>query len=182
MCEIKAKDPVDLAGRIRAPRLARLYAYWLERKAGRRFPRRRDIDPLDFSYLLGNVMLVEVQHAPLRFVVRLHGSEMAERARYDLTGKRIDGLPDAQYRAYVLDRCTRLVAAGEPLVVQYDRVLDDRRQRYEALWLPFSEDGDAVTMLLCALIYEPDAGPRPAKAGFAAAGHASAARPPVTNP
>jgi hypothetical protein len=28
-------------------------------------------------------------------------------------------------------------------------------RRYEALWLPFSDDGHNVTMLLCALIYEP---------------------------
>ncbi|HEX3498365.1 MAG TPA: hypothetical protein VHT04_03490 [Stellaceae bacterium] len=33
-------------------------------------------------------------------------------------------------------------------------MLDGRRRNYEALWLPFADDGSAVTMLLCALIYE----------------------------
>jgi hypothetical protein len=33
-------------------------------------------------------------------------------------------------------------------------VLDGRRRTYEALWLPLADDGSAVTMLLCALVYE----------------------------
>jgi len=33
----------------------------------RRFPARADIDPLDFGYVLGHVMLLDVLRDPLRF-------------------------------------------------------------------------------------------------------------------
>lgn len=151
--------------------LARFYEYWLARKAARRFPARRDIDPLDFPYLLGRLMLVDVLHEPLRFRVRLHGSELASRAGYDLTGKFVDELPIHGYRNYVLAQCKSVVEAGEPRVVRNNRVLDERPWCYEALWLPFSDDGEAVTMLACALIYHHDREYR----GYAAAAQARVA-------
>ena len=49
----------DIADGIRDARLQRLHAYWTERKGDRRMPARRDIDPLDFPYLLGNIMLLD---------------------------------------------------------------------------------------------------------------------------
>src|ERR1700732_5175329 len=151
------RQSADVSGEIRAERLLRFYRYWLERKGARPFPPRRDIDPLDFDYLLGNVMLVDVLSDPLRFRVRLHGSNMVMRAGYDLTGKLVDDLPIPEYRTYVIERCKDLVKRGTPLVVQHDRVLGGQPQRYEALWVPFSSDGTRVTMLLCALIYMVDA-------------------------
>jgi hypothetical protein len=151
------RQSADVSSEIRDERLLRFYLYWLEHKGARRFPSRRDIDPLDFDYLLGNVMLVDVLSDPLRFRVRLHGSNMVMRAGYDLTGKLVDDLPIPEYRKYVIERCKGMVRTGTPLVVQHDRVLGGQPQRYEALWLPFSSDGTQVTMLLCALIYMVDA-------------------------
>jgi hypothetical protein len=136
------------------PGLLRLYEYWLARKGARRLPSRRDIDPLDFPYLLGNIMLLDVVREPLRFRVRLHGTEMARRAAYDLTGKMLDELPISDYRSYVIQRCASVVESREPAFVEHDRVLDGRRRRYQALWLPLSEDGETVSMLLCALVYQ----------------------------
>jgi hypothetical protein len=148
--------PAGISAEIRDKRLLRFYRYWVERKGARRFPSRGDVDPLDFRYLLGDVMLVDVNRDPLRFRVRLHGSDMVMRAGYDLTGKYLDELPIPEYRKYVVERCKGLVKTGMPLVVQHDRVLGGQPQRYEALWLPFSSDGTQVTMLLCALIYMTD--------------------------
>lgn len=136
------------------PPLQRLYDYWRERRRDRRYPKRCDIDPLDFAYLLGNVMLVDVLRNPLRFRMRVHGSEMTRRSRYDLTGKFLDELPIADYRNYVIDRCTKLVETGEPALVHGERVLDGRRHRYEAVWMPLSENGADVSMLLCGLVYK----------------------------
>jgi hypothetical protein len=155
----RAPEPVarpagDLAEGIREARLRRLYAYWLERKGERRMPARRDIDPLDFPYLLGHIMLIDVVREPLRFRVRLHGTALVKLSAYELTGKLLDELPNTAYRAYAIERCRGLVASGEPAIVHHDRVLDGRRRNYEALWLPLSDDGSIVTMLLCALIYE----------------------------
>ena len=145
---------LEPAAGIRDPRLARLYAYWLDRKGSRRFPARRDLDPIDLRYILGHLLLIDVVPGPRRFRVRLHGSEITARVHYDLTGKFLDELPDPVYRDYVLRRCGGLVASGEPLVIRRDRSIDGRLRPYEALWLPFSEDGANVTMLVCALLYD----------------------------
>jgi hypothetical protein len=143
----------SLAAKIRHPRLRRFYDYWLGKCGGRRFPSRREIDPLDFPYVLGDLMLVDVLGDPPRFRARLHGANLATRAGYDMTGKWLDELPRPEYRTYVLERCRSLVASGEPLVVIHDRILDDRLSRYEALWLPLSGDQVHVDLLICALIY-----------------------------
>jgi hypothetical protein len=145
----------DLSRELVEPRLRRLYDYWCARRQGRRFPARRDLDPLDFRYVLGHVMLIDVLREPLRFRFRLHGSEIVGRVHYDLTGKLLDELPDSEYRAYCLERCRGLVETAEPLRTVQNRELDGRIHRYEALWLPLSDDDARVTMLMCALIYQP---------------------------
>jgi hypothetical protein len=40
------------------------------------------------------------------------------------------------------------------LLVWHDRTLNGKARRYEALWLPLSDDGQHVTMLLAAMIYD----------------------------
>lgn len=149
-----AADILRLPEALANPGLRRLYLYWHEKKGDRRFPARSDIDPLDFAFVLGHVMLLDVLRNPLRFKVRVHGTEMVMQAGYDLTGKFLDDIPIGDYRQYVLERCEGLVRSGAPLGLWHNRTLDGRRRRYEALWLPFSDDGENVTMLLCALIYE----------------------------
>jgi hypothetical protein len=139
---------------IQNARLRRLYAYWLEKKEQRRFPSRKDIDPVDFPYVLGHVILVDVMRDPLRFRVRVHGTEMVAKAGYDLTGKFLDDHPITEYRRYVMERCEGLVRDGEPLLVRNERSLDGKPRRYEALWLPLSDDGRHVTKLLAAMVYD----------------------------
>jgi hypothetical protein len=145
----------DRFSEISKPRLQKFYSYWLARKGSRRFPSRRDIDPLEFGYLLPDMMLVDVLRVPMRFRVRVHGTEMVRRAHYDLTGKLLDDLPTTDYRNYVIERCRQLVETGEPTLVHYNRMLDGRHHRHEAIWLPLSEDGVSVTQLICGLVYEP---------------------------
>ncbi len=151
-------EPVEArltdSARIDDSRLRRLYEYWLAKRGTRRFPARTDIDPLDFPYILGNVMLLDVVRDPLRFRVRVHGTEMVMRAGYELTGKFLDDLPITDYRLYVRERCEGLVRDGEPLLIRHNRALDGNTRRYEAIWLPFADDGERVSMLLCALIYD----------------------------
>src|SRR5438874_7142937 len=41
-----------------------LFRSWLQRKGGRRFPSRRDIDPVEIRYVLGWVMLIDALRDP----------------------------------------------------------------------------------------------------------------------
>jgi len=138
--------------KIEAPSLRRLYAYWNERRQGREFPSRRDIDPLDFPYVLGHLMLLDVLHAPLRFRFRVYGTRLAARVGYDMTGKMVHDLPNAAHRAALLERCGELVKHRGALATLGENVIGEHVFPYEALWLPFSDDGRNVTMLMGGLI------------------------------
>jgi len=54
-------------------------------------PRRRDFDPLAVPHLLGHLMIVDVLREPLRFRVRLYGTEIAALTEQEWTGCLVDG-------------------------------------------------------------------------------------------
>ena len=151
-----ARVPLVMAAlldKIETPCLRQLYAYWDERRQGREFPARSDLDPLDFRYALGHVLLLDVLADPLRFRFRLHGSLLAERAGYDMTGKLADDLPDPTNRQGLIERCRGLVEARQPLAVINERILGRRRFGYEAVWLPLAKDGRTIDMLMGGVVY-----------------------------
>src|SRR6266851_7668587 len=147
---------------IETPDLQRLYAYWEGLRRGREFPARRDIDPLDFRYALGHVMLLDVLHQPLRFRFRLHGTALTLRAGYDMTGKLADELPNAKNRAMLIERCRTVVEQRRPLAMTDNRLLGRSTLWFEVLWLPLAEDGSTISMLMGALYYRDE----PAETGL----------------
>lgn len=116
-------------------------------------PSRGHIDPVGFAFALGNVILVDVRHDPLRFRFRLHGSKLLQEVGYDLTGRMLDELPDTAYRQLTETSFTAVVRSAEPFHAQRDLVMDGRRRTYETLILPLSADGAQVDMLLVGLFY-----------------------------
>lgn len=143
----------DVLDQIEAPVLRRLYRYWEGKRGTREFPARRDLDPVEFSYALGIILLIDVLREPLRFRFRLHGTTLALRAGYEMTGKMVDDLPGEENRALLLERCHQIVATRKPLSIHGDRRIDGHRRRYETLWLPLGPDDGAVDMLFGALYY-----------------------------
>ncbi|HVC55165.1 MAG TPA: PAS domain-containing protein [Stellaceae bacterium] len=136
------------------PRLQRLYDYWCERRGERRFPARADLDPLDLAYLMGNLILIDVVDGdPPGFFIRLHGTNLVQRAGYELTGKTLGELPISEFRELATQTFRHVARTGEPFRGYRDRVLDDRSHHYETLILPLSKDGERVDMLLAGLIY-----------------------------
>ena len=135
------------------PLLRRLYDYWNEKRGERRMPSRADIDPVEMRFILGSLMVADVLRGPLRFFVRLHGTELARRSGYELSGKMLDELPQPQFRALTHRSWTKAVDTRAPFHAIRDRVLDGRSARYEALILPLSRSGDEVDMLLVGIRY-----------------------------
>jgi len=137
------------------PKLRQLYAYWLEKGGAHGLPTRVDMDPVDLRFAIGNLLLIEViEGQPLRFHIRVHGTNLSERVRFDLTGKMLDELPQVEFRNISQQSFTTVATSKQPLHAQRDCVLDDRRRRYETIILPLSSDGDRVDMLLCGLFYD----------------------------
>ena len=143
----------EIPAEIEAEELRRLYAYWLSRRAGRRYPARRNIDPLDFRYLMGRIVLIDVLRAPLRFRIRLQGVEVVKYFRRDLTGKTFEDIARPELRAFMLHRAKELVEAGEPHFARRELVKDDRALRFEVAVLPLADDGFTIDMVLLAIIF-----------------------------
>jgi hypothetical protein len=139
------------------PKLRRLYEYWSERRGDRKWPTRADLDPIDMRFVLGNVILAEVlPETPPRYRIRLHGTTLAQRVGYDLTGKMLDDMPVPEFRDMSRRSFDKVVRTGEPLHVIADRMVDDRMQHYESILMPLSNGGQQVDMLLIGLVYGGD--------------------------
>ena len=144
----------DLASSMTDDAIRRLYFYWNAKRGSRRFPARRDIDPIEFTYILGWVILADVTYDPLRFYIRLYGSELARRAGFDITGTWLDEHPQPAFREYVDTAWRATVERGEMTHGFFDRWVDDRRFHYESLRLPLSSDGKTIDMLLVAIRHQ----------------------------
>ena len=139
------------------PKLQRLYDYWLTTRGARTMPSRTDIDPIDMTFIIGNVILIDVLAGePPDFRIRLHGTNLVDRVRYDLTGKMLDDMPEAEFRDLTRRSFTKVATSRAPLCAQRDRVLDGRLRRYETVIMPLSADDKIVDTLICGLIYDDD--------------------------
>jgi len=141
---------------IRHPKLRQLYAYWDGKRGERPMPARADLDPVDIRFVLGDVVLADViDGEPPRFRIRVHGSNLVDRVHSELTGKMLDEMPAPEFRDLVTRSFRKVVRTKEWLHVLAARLLDGRMQRYEAIILPLSSDGERVDRLIVGMIYEP---------------------------
>ncbi|HTW51624.1 MAG TPA: PAS domain-containing protein [Stellaceae bacterium] len=141
---------------IKHPRLRQLYDYWNGKRGDRRMPARADLDPLDIRFAIGDVVMADVIDGdPPRFRIRLHGTNLAERTNFDLTGKMLDDMPAPEFRELVTRSFRKVIRSHEPLHALAERLLDDRMQHYEAIILPLSRDGERVDRLMVGMIFEP---------------------------
>ena len=142
---------------IRSPILRRLYDYWDGKRGARRMPSRADLDPLDITFAMGNVILADVtDDTPPRFYIRVHGTNLVERAGYELTGKMLDELPVTEFRSLARKSFAHVSRTGDMMHADNDRILDGRLRRYETIIMPLSTDGSRVDRLLIGLVYDDD--------------------------
>jgi hypothetical protein len=88
--------------------------YWDSKRAGRRMPSRRDIEPTEILDLLPYVVLVDVEREPLDFRYRLVGTAVAARFGHDRTGGRC--APPAEPRQRVWKTAVRILEEKRPIV------------------------------------------------------------------
>jgi hypothetical protein len=135
--------------------LRRFFDYWLAKKGSREMPTRADLDPLDFAYALGHLILVDVERDPMRFRFRLYGTALTNFFRDgDYTGKYADELLPPDYAPYVVELYRTAVQARIPRYARRDLVMNNQRLSYDALTLPLADpDNPAdIAMLVVLLI------------------------------
>lgn len=130
------------------PDIRLVLEYWQNKRAGRIMPSRADIEPSDLRRFLPHITLVDVVDDPRRFVYRLVGTSEVKLRGYDPTGKPVAeayfaSSADEALRQYEITKTTR---APHYIADPFQTV--DRFVGEEDLFLPLSNDGAAVNMIM----------------------------------
>jgi hypothetical protein len=104
-----------------SPILHEIHQYWLGKRGGRVLPPWSDIDPIEIPRLLPNLIVVGVEHGPLRFLFRLVGSLVIE-FRGNVTGPHVDDVPwnTPETRASVQESYALAVEQRTPVFVELE--------------------------------------------------------------
>lgn len=129
-------------------KLIELYKYWDQKRGQRSFPARADLDPLEFSYALGVVSLVDFVTRSRRYKYRLVSTALSTRLGYDMTGKWLEEIPDEEMRRYVKDFYNTVIYVRAPIYEKSERTFDHQIWKHEALALPLSDDDENINMIL----------------------------------
>jgi hypothetical protein len=143
---------MEIPQEIVTPPLRRLYEWWVAHHRDGKLPSRRQIDPFDLKFLLGNLMIIDVKHEPLRFHFRLIGTNLVDRMRRDWSGKPLDTYPDAEFREHLQKSYEEVVKGGRPVANTRRLLVDGRYYRYDGLILPLSTDGSVIDALLVGIV------------------------------
>jgi len=136
------------------PALQQLHAYWESRRgADRPYPARDQIDPLDLRFILGSLILLDVEPQPLRYRYRLFGSDIARRQGFDMTGKYLDQHPWPELAAMARETYGQVLASGKPSLIRRHGLIDDQYVDHVSLILPLGHA--KVEMLLAGVVFTP---------------------------
>lgn len=135
------------------PVLQQLHAYWDARRADRPYPARDEIDPLDLRFILGSLILVDVEAEPRRYRYRLFGSDIARRQGFDMTGKYLEQHPWPELAAMARQTYGEVIANGEPSLIRRHGLLNDQYVDHVSLILPLGHS--QVEMLLAGVVFTP---------------------------
>jgi hypothetical protein len=138
---------------LKHPLLLQLHAYWDAKRASRPYPSRNDVDPLELKFILGSLILLDIETEPLRYRYRLFGSEIARRQGLDMTGKYSDQHPWAEFAARTREVYGQVVADGQPRLIRRQGVIGDQYVDHQTLVLPLGQS--RVEMLLAGVIFTP---------------------------
>lgn len=131
--------------------LGDLLRYWqLVGRGG--VPARADVDPADIPKLLSNVILIDVQRAPIRFQARLCGTEVDRLLGRNFTGCYLDDMTAGYFERDILLDYAEVVLHKMPKVTRRS-ILTGKNSwlHYQRLLLPLSSDGWTVDKLIGAM-------------------------------
>lgn len=135
------------------PVLQQLQAYWDTRRGGRLYPPREDIDPLDLRFIIGSLLLVDIEPEPLRFRYRLFGTDVAQRQGFDMTGKYLEQHPWQELAAMARQTYVDVMGSGAPALIERHGLIDEQYMHHQSLVLPLGHD--RVEMLLVGVVFTP---------------------------
>lgn len=131
----------------------RLLDYWLDLKAERELPETVEIDPVDFSFALGDILLVEylANRQDLRY--RVYGTNVTKFSGFDLTGKPISSsdIPARSRTFYLATYKAAALRRAPVFTVNFPSLRETLRQ-WNRLVLPFAGADGEVDRFLVGII------------------------------
>ncbi len=141
--------------RLDKPILQQLQAYWDEKRGSRPYPGREDIDPLELRFIIGHLILVDIEPSPLRFRYRLFGTAIVQRQGFDMTGKYLDQHPWPELAAKAQETYTEVIESGQPALIRRRGLFNDGYVDHQSLILPLGHS--RVEMILSGVVFTPEA-------------------------
>lgn len=135
------------------PVLQQLQAYWDNKRTGRPHPGREDIDPLELRFIIGNLILMDVEPTPLRFRYRLFGSGIAQRQGFDMTGKYLEQHPWPELAAQARQTYIEVIDSGKPALIRRHGLVNDQYVDHQSLILPLGHS--RIEMLMVGVVFTP---------------------------
>lgn len=132
------------------PALVALHALWLDKHRGRPMPARADFHPSEFRALLPYFTLFDVVPPPDVYRVRLMGQALV-----DFYGQNRTGLSPRDYLD--ADTAERFIALARFVIEQKAPFFRTGRmywvagkefKRFESMYMPLSDDGATVNMIM----------------------------------
>ncbi|MEX0759634.1 MAG: PAS domain-containing protein [Tistlia sp.] len=128
-------------------RIAGFHRYWQALCRDGLLPSRTAIEPDDLKPLLPNILIMDVEPAPLRVRYRLVGTAIAETSRRDITGRYLEELRfDHPRERAALEAGYRLMLESRAPVFGRVlwRALSDLELTYESAIFPLAGDGRSI--------------------------------------
>lgn len=147
--------PGDSIPEFSSPKLAEFYELWRSKRRETEFPPRSAF-PIDvLRPWIGNILLVDVRHDPLSFIMRLEGTALVAAKGLDFTGKCLNDVDLTGYEPDILSDYEIAVRERRPVcrVRTFTKKVRDLYSkvdwsRYERLLLPLATDGHMIDMLM----------------------------------
>jgi len=138
-----------------SPLIGRLRDYWLARRTPQHaVPLRADLDPTELRGLLPNMVIAEVERAPLRFRYRLVGTRMVEFNKLDFAGRYL-GTMGWDQEQQLIDAYTDITMSRKPLYGFYSWTRQNGTiGKCEFGIFPLSHDGQTVTQAVAIEDYD----------------------------
>jgi hypothetical protein len=137
-------------------RVRAVYRYWDGKRRGRLMPSRADLDPLEIPRFLPDICLVDVVPDARKYVYRLIGTNEAAMRGRDPTGMAVgDGYFGTSAQSVFLNYDGVTESRAPRLDRDPSITSDDRFIQHESIFLPLSDDGEHVNMILVFTVYGP---------------------------
>ena len=138
-----------------SPRVHRFHDYWKARRSAQyAVPLRAAFDPTELRELLPNIVVIEVEQAPLRFRYRLVGTRVVEFNKLDFTGSYLGTIGWDEEQQFV-DAYVNVVSSKQPLCGFYSWTLKNGNLgKCEFGIFPLSQDGETVTQMFAIEDYD----------------------------